>query len=191
METLIISSSIWTKSPLKNLSGCSVKVRTSSTVVNVFPTPVVVAVDTTGDWIILSIVIRVLGFWFFAVIKCPDPIPTPVISSVVGLSAKASVALAATLTRSSSCLTMNNVDGNLSVTPIPGMSVEAIPIGPLIASNEYTTSSPVTKKCCGSSIVSWVTLVIPISDPSNFFWKIGFPSWNNSKSLRTEFSVPW
>ena len=61
--------------------------------------------------------------------KWSDPIPTSIIFSGLGVSAKASVALAATLTRSSSSLMMNNVDGNLLVTPIPGISVKAIPIG--------------------------------------------------------------
>ena len=65
----------------------------------------VIAVDTTGDWIILSIEIKTLLFWFFAVNTWLVPRPTEVKSNTFGTTAKASLEEAATFMLKSLTLT--------------------------------------------------------------------------------------
>ena len=65
----------------------------------------VTAVDTTGDWMILSRVNNALAFWLVETNLWDVPIPTLVISKVVGTIPNASWALLANLIASSLILT--------------------------------------------------------------------------------------
>jgi hypothetical protein len=105
----------------------------------------VIAVETIGDWITLSIPIIAFLFWFFEVNKWELPMPTDVNSKTFGIVFNASEADAETLIWESFSLTTYKLGGSLSVTPIPGTEVVAIPIAcddPI--GYEYIISSPVT-----------------------------------------------
>ena len=98
---------------------------------------VVTAVDTTGDWIILSNANNALAFGFVATNLWEVPIPTLVISKTFGTTFKASSALLANLIASELILTTNTSDGTLSVVPIPAKDVDAIPIAIVEALPEW------------------------------------------------------
>ena len=84
-------------------------------------------------------------FWFFEVNRWELPIPTDVNSKTFGIVFNASEAEAETLISRSFNLTTYKVDGSLSVTPIPGTEVVAIPIACADSIGyEYSISSPVT-----------------------------------------------
>ena len=88
---------------------------------------VVTAVDTRGDWITLSIDIKVFAFCFLDLKTWEVPIPTLAISNVTAGVDKASAADFANFTYKLSDLTAYMVLGSLSVVPTP-TEVVAIPI---------------------------------------------------------------
>ena len=88
---------------------------------------VVIAVETIGDWIRLSIALSIFAFWFVATNLWEVPIPTLVISTATGFVFNASSAFLAILIVSSLILTTNNSSGKKVVAPTPGKLVSAIP----------------------------------------------------------------
>ena len=98
--------------------------------VNTWPAVwVVTAVETIGDWIILSKDTRAFLFWLTALKQWEVPIPTLVISTTSGTVWSALETLSASLMVSSSILTAYTVLGNNVVVPIPANPVVlAIPI---------------------------------------------------------------
>ena len=143
----IISLPTLIKSPPKNEvipanSIISLVVNTS------FSRWVVTAVDTRGDWIMLSSVTSTFEFWFIETNLWDVPIPTLVKSTLLTTPIRASFAVAASLILSSVILTANTDDGNLSVVPTPtNPSVDAIPSAWVVPAPAwmYWSSSPVTK----------------------------------------------
>ena len=100
-SSLIISLPILTKSPPKNdvIPANSIL----SSVVNTWPAKwVVTAVDTIGDWIILSKEIIAFLFWLTALKQWEVPIPTLVRSTTSGTVWSALETLSASLMVSSS-----------------------------------------------------------------------------------------
>ena len=151
-STLIISLSIWIKSPPKNDVMLSTKI--VSSVVNIlFTNFAVVEVETTGDWIILSSATSIFAFEFTEVNLWFVPIPALVISKTFGTDLRASSALLASLILFISTFTIKTSSGNLLVVPTPTKLVAAIPrafVDPAPAVLlEYLTFSPVTKKWFG------------------------------------------
>ena len=129
-EIFIISSLICTKSPPKN------EVTPTNSIISVVESAVVfkelvIAVETTGLWIILSIVIRTLEFCLVVNNLCEVPLPTLVMLIKFGFANCASTGLVANPTKVSSILTINRFSmplGRASVNPIPVIKVSPIPI---------------------------------------------------------------
>ena len=190
-STLMISSPILIKS-LPEIEVIPVNLRLSSVVVKRAASVVVTAVDTTGDWIILSIAINPLAFLFVATNLCEVPIPTLVMSTASGTGFSAFSALEAILISSSFTLTTNKSDGIKVVVPTPTNEVLAIPIAMVDPAPAclYSIFSPVTKKWFGSVIVFVVKLITLESLPSNDLSKIGVVSCFNSNALLMSLSVP-
>ena len=104
-----------------------------SSVVNTWSVKdVVTAVETTGDWIILSNAKRTFAFWLVETNLCEVPIPTLVIFKTSGTILRAFVELDASFTLFSSTFTIKTLvvipAGTLSVDPTPVIDVVAIPI---------------------------------------------------------------
>ena len=152
----------------------------------------VTAVETTGDWIILSIATRTFEFWFVDTNLCTEPIPTLLMFSVLGVIFKASSALLASWIVFWSNLTTNTSFGNLLVDPIPTKLVVPIPIDwsdpfpPL----SYLMSSPLTKKWFWIAIVLDAMLTILELLPSKYLSKIWSFLWVRLKDLLISLSVP-
>ena len=92
----------------------------TSEVVNAWSESVVViAVPTTGDWMILSKQTITLAFWFVDTNLWDVPIPTFVRLTVSGIDNSAFCAVSAILILLSSTFTANTLDGNLFVAPTP------------------------------------------------------------------------
>ena len=165
-----------------------------SSVVNISLARVVVtAVDTIGDWTILSKQSRTLAFAFVATNLWEVPIPTLVKLTDSGTERRAFLALSVTLMKLSSTLIANTSLGNLSVHPIPvNPLVFAIPIAWVVPAPAWTylIFSPLTKKWLGISIVSSVMSMIVESLPSKLLSKI--VSWLCVKlnDLLISLSVP-
>ena len=109
-----------TKSPLK-IDEIPV---TSNTVVPTptldEPTAKVLALDTTGDWIVPLTVISNLLFGSIPLNLCVEPIPTLLIPTNTGLNLSESVADTATWIFWLSSLITWNDPGSFVVVPIPG-----------------------------------------------------------------------
>ena len=151
-----------------------------------------IAVETTGDWIKLSIASTTFAFWFVDTILCVDPIPTLVISKVFGMIFRASSALLASLIAFSLNLTTYMSFGSLLVNPIPTKLVVAIPIefsDPTIPVS-YLTNSPLTKKWFGIIIKSLLISTMEELYPSKYLSKIGSFLWVKSNALLISLSVP-
>ena len=119
---LIISLPILIKSPPKNdvIPANSIL----SSVVKTWPAVwLVIAVDTIGDWIILSKEMRAFLFWLTALKQWEVPIPTLVISTTSGTVWSAWEIFSASLMGSSSILTAYTVLGYKVVVPIPANPV--------------------------------------------------------------------
>ena len=149
-----------------------------------------IPVLTIGDWTILSIDSKHFSLDSVEIKKWPVPIPRASTSRTWGLASKAWVADAATLIERSASFTTNNVGGNLSVDPTPGIVVVTIPIGELSPECLYVICSPVTKKWFGS--INWFVDVSTIveSDPSKYFSNTVFPLCLISNRLLISLSVP-
>ena len=78
---------------------------TSSKIVSGFESVVVSAVDTIGDWMMLSIETRTFAFWLVDINLWEVPIPTEVISTTSGIALSAFSALVAIWMLLSSYLT--------------------------------------------------------------------------------------
>ena len=190
-STLIISLPILIKS-LPEIEVIPVNLRLSSVVVNLTASVVVTAVETIGDWIILSIAINPLAFLFVATNLCDVPIPTLVKLIASGTGFNAFSALDAILILSSVTLTTNKSPGSEVVVPIPTNEVLEIPIAMVDPAPAwlYSIFSPVTKKWFGRVIVFVVKSIILESFPSNDLSKIGVVSCVNSNALLMSLSVP-
>jgi len=154
---------------------------------------VVTALETTGDWIRLSIARTTFAFWFVdTILWRAVPIPILVISRDLGIILSASSALLANFIVFSSDLTIYTSSGNLSVKPIPTKLVVAIPIefsDPIIPVS-YLTNSPLTKKWFGIVIVLLIILTIVELSPSKYLSKIGSFLCVRLNSLLISLSVP-
>ena len=93
---LIISSSILIKSPPKN-DVIPVKYAVFSDIKSCLDNEDVIALDTTGDWIKLSIATITFAFWLVALKVWEDPIPTEVKLRTSGIDFNAFWALEASL----------------------------------------------------------------------------------------------
>ena len=169
----------------------------------------VTPVPTIGLWIILSIAINALVFWFLLIKLCDVPIPTAVISKGTAIDFNAFSADAASLTKLSLTLIINAEFGMwVKVAPrltwpwTAGKKVAAIPIESVVAPTpvvvhptigcfiRYSTSSPVTKKWFGMLMVLFVTLIISVLDPSKSFLNIWLVSFNIGKPVLAPKKVP-
>ena len=165
----------------------------------------VTPVPTIGLWIILSIDINALVFWFLLIKLCEDPIPTEVRFKGTAIDLSASSADLASLTKLSLTLIMKALSGIYDTVVIPvGISnaVLAIPIESVVAPTpvvvhptmgcliRYSTSSPVTKKWLGILIVSFVKLTTSVLDPSKSFLNIWLVSFSIGKPVLAPKKVP-
>ena len=143
----IISSPTLNRSPPKNevipvnLTALSVVTTSSASVV-------VIAVETIGDWMRLSMATNTFAFWFVAINVWAAPTPVEVKLITWGTDFRASSALLASLIVLSLILTANRPVGGSSsvVTPVTGNVVWAIPIDCVfpIPGQVYSICSPVT-----------------------------------------------
>ena len=153
---------------------------------------VVRAVETTGDWMILSSATTTFAFWLVDTNLCDVPIPTLSSSTTSGIDFSAFAALVAILITLSSTLTANRFSpGRKVVSAAPTKLVVAIPIAELVSPTwMYSNFSPDTKKWFGIVIVLFVVLAILTSFPSKYLSKIGRFSCCIPNALLTSDSVP-
>ena len=154
--------------------------------------PVVTAVETTGDWITLSIATRTFAFWLVATNLWDVPIPTLSSSTAIGTALSALVALAATLiVLSSTLIAKISSPGKNVLFPTPENDVVAIPIAEVTSPTwAYSIFSPLTKKWFGIVIVLSVRLITFESFPTTYLSNISSFSWVNPKVLIISDSVP-
>ena len=153
---------------------------------------VVIAVDTTGDWIILSRATITFAFWFVATNLCDVPIPTLSSSTIWGIDLSAFSELVAILILLSSTLTTNKFSsGKKVVFAEPTKLAVAIPTADVaVPTWLYFTFSPLTKKWFGILIVFVVVLIMSLLLPKKYLSKIGSSLWDNPNSLLISDSVP-
>ena len=187
----IISLPIWIISdPKKDV--IPLNLITLSTDWTLSASTVVTAVDTTGDWITLSIATTTLAFWFVAINLWEVPIPTLSRSTTTGIDLSAFSALVAILIKLSSTFTAYKFSsGRNVVLEVPTKLAVAIPMADeAVPTWLYLIFSPLTKKWFGILIELVVTFTTSLLLPKKYLSKIFSFSWVSSNALLISDSVP-
>ena len=187
----IISFPTWIKSDPKN-DVIPLKNNILSVLCNRSERWVVTDVDTTGDWIILSIATSTFAFWLVEINLWDVPIPTLSNSTTCGIDLSAFSALDAILILLSSTLTAKIFSpGKKVVFAAPTKVVVVIPrADDAVPTWTYLSFSPLTKKWSGILIVFALISTIELLLPSKYLSNISLFSCSSVNSLFISLSVP-